>query len=228
NYEKGISAAKELGNAYMLKDLSFELSTFYRDAGEYKRAKEYLVLSNAYQPYARLQNRAIYQSEMAQLEYRLKNYKTAYGYMDSLRATMDSIYQKDVTTQVLNFEQQYETAEKENRILRLETKSKQQELAIAKSRWWTLALGAGLVLAVCVAYFWRKIGTNNKRLLIQKDLLHKEELRTMRQNERLKHYDAMLQGQEAERSRMAKDLHDGLGGLLAGVKLKLSSIVLRI
>src|SRR5699024_5168222 len=92
----------------------------------------------------------------------------------------------------------------------------------------TFALGGRLVLAVCVAYFWRKIGRNNKRLLIQKDLLHKEELRTIRQKERLNHYDAMLQGQEAERSRMAKDLHDGLGGLLAGVKLKLSSIVLRI
>lgn len=227
NYEKGISAAKELGNAYMLKDLSFELSTFYRDAGDYKRAKEYLVLSNAYQPYARLQNRAIYQREMAMLEYHLKNYKTAYGYMDSLRVTMDSIYQKDVTTKVLNFEQQYETAEKENRILRLETKNKQQQLAIAKSRWWELALGAALVLAVCVAYFWRKIGKKNKKLLAQKDLLHEEELRTIRQRERLNQYAAMLQGQEAERSRMAKDLHDGLGGLLAGVKLKLSSIVSR-
>lgn len=227
NYEEGVSAAKRLGNAYMLKDLSFELSAFYRDLGEYQKAREYLLLSNTYQPYSRLQNRAIYQREMAALEYRLGNYKTAYGYMDSLRMIMDSIYQKDVATKLLNFEQQYETAEKENRILRLETKNKQQELAIAKSHWWRLALGAGLVLAVCVAYFWRKIGRNNKRLLIQKDLLHEEELRTMRQKERLNQYDAMLQGQEAERSRMAKDLHDGLGGLLAGVKLKLSSIVAR-
>src|SRR5690606_40830436 len=35
----------------------------------------------------------------------------------------------------------------------------------------------------------------------------------------------MLQGQEQERNRIARDLHDGLGGMLAGVKLKLSSIV---
>src|SRR5690606_35030014 len=40
NYEKGIAAAKKLGNAYMLKDLSFELSTFYRDLGEYRQARE--------------------------------------------------------------------------------------------------------------------------------------------------------------------------------------------
>src|SRR5690606_18937729 len=227
NYEKGIAAAKKLGNAYMLKDLSFELSTFYRDLGEYRQAREYLLLSNDYQPYSRLQNRAVYQREMAQLEYHLGNYKTAYAYLDSLRITSDSIYQKDVAAKLLEFEQQYEAAEKENRILRLKTKNKQQELAIAKSRWWEIVLAAGLVLTVFVAYFLWKIGTKNKKLLIQNDLLHKEELRTMRQQERLSQYDAMLQGQEAERSRMAKDLHDGLGGLLAGVKLKLSSIVAR-
>jgi len=227
NYEKGIAAAKKLGNAYMLKDLSFELSTFYRDLGEYRQAREYLLLSNDYQPYSRLQNRAVYQREMAQLEYHLGNYKTAYAYMDSLRITSDSIYQKDVAAKLLEFDQQYEAAEKENRILRLKTENKQQELAIAKSRWWEIVLAAGLVLTVFVAYFLWKIGTKNKKLLIQNDLLHKEELRTMRQQERLSQYDAMLQGQEAERSRMAKDLHDGLGGLLAGVKLKLSSIVAR-
>ncbi len=33
--------------------------------------------------------------------------------------------------------------------------------------------------------------------------------------------EAMLKGQEEERSRIAKDLHDGLGGLLSGTKLSL-------
>src|SRR5690606_28666114 len=148
-----------------------------------------------------------------------------YGYMDSLLMTKHSIYQREVTAELLDVERQCETAEKENRILRLEAQNKQHELAIAQRRWWWLVLGVEYVLAMCIAYFWRKIGRNNTRLLIQKDLLHEEELRSMRQHERLNQYAAMLQGQEAERSRMAKDLHDGLGGLLAGVKLKLSSIV---
>jgi signal transduction histidine kinase len=36
--------------------------------------------------------------------------------------------------------------------------------------------------------------------------------------------DAMLKGQEDERNRLAKDLHDGLGGLLSGVKFSLSNM----
>ncbi len=36
--------------------------------------------------------------------------------------------------------------------------------------------------------------------------------------------EAMLKGQEEERSRLAKDLHDGLGGMLSGVKISFSNM----
>lgn len=227
SYHKGISSAEKLDDQYMLMDLNFELHLLYKERGEYSLAKHYLELSNQHRPYPMLRSLALYHYEMAQLEYHLRNYKSAYDQLNIASTLMDSIYQKDLATKVLNLEKQYKATEKENRILRLETKNKQQELAIAKSRWWELVLAAGMVLAVFVSYFLWKLGAKNKKLLIQNDLLHKEELRTMRQQERLSQYDSMLQGQEAERSRMAKDLHDGLGGLLAGVKLKLSSIVAR-
>src|SRR5690606_1861224 len=227
SYHKGIASAEQLGNHYMLMDLNYELHLLYKERGDYALAKHYLELSNQQRPYPMLRSIALHHYEMSQLEYHLRNYKSAYEQLDTASTLLDSIYQRDLATKVLSLEKQYKTTEKENRILRLETKNKQQELAIAKSRWWQLALGAGLVLAASIAYFWRKIGTKNKKLLIQNDLLHEKELRTVRQQERLNQYAAMLQGQEAERSRMAKDLHDGLGGLLAGVKLKLSSIVAR-
>ena len=36
---------------------------------------------------------------------------------------------------------------------------------------------------------------------------------------------AMLSGQEAERQRVSKDLHDGLGGLLASIKYKIEALL---
>ena len=36
--------------------------------------------------------------------------------------------------------------------------------------------------------------------------------------------ESILKGQEDERSRIAKDLHDGLGGLLSGVKYSLNNM----
>ncbi|MEP7319623.1 MAG: histidine kinase, partial [Panacibacter sp.] len=47
----------------------------------------------------------------------------------------------------------------------------------------------------------------------------------MHENEKqLLALNSILKGQEEERSRMAKDLHDGLGGMLSGIKLNLSSM----
>lgn len=225
SYHKGVEAAKRLGDAYILSDLNFELYALYRDLGDYKKAKHYLSLSDQTRPFELLRNMALYHYEMAKTEYQLGNFKSAYWQMDTLNVLLDSFYVTDLATKIQSLEVQHATAEKENEILRLEADNRQQELKIAKTRSWALVLGGGLLLALSVIFFTLKIGQKNKRLLQQKEQLHEEELRTIRQQEKLRQFNAMLQGQEAERNRLAKDLHDGLGGLLAGVKLKLSSIV---
>jgi signal transduction histidine kinase len=51
---------------------------------------------------------------------------------------------------------------------------------------------------------------------------HLQQLIEIEQQQRLKFGQAVLQGEEQERHRLARDLHDGLGGMLAAVKLNLS------
>ena len=225
SYHKGVEAAERLGDAYILSDLHFELYALYRDLGDYEKAKRYLSLADQARPFELLRNMALYHYEMAKTEYQLGNFKSAYLQMDTLNVLLDSFYVTDLATKIQSLEVKHATTEKENEILRLEADNRQQELKIAKTRSWTFVLGGGFLLALAVIFFTLKIGQKNKRLLQQKEQLHEEELRTIRQQEKLRQFDAMLQGQEAERNRLAKDLHDGLGGLLAGVKLKLSSIV---
>jgi signal transduction histidine kinase len=55
----------------------------------------------------------------------------------------------------------------------------------------------------------------------QQDQLQQQRIRVLEKDQLLVATDAMLKAQEEERSRMAKDLHDGLGGLLSGVKFSL-------
>lgn len=56
-------------------------------------------------------------------------------------------------------------------------------------------------------------------------IFHYRKRKIIHENEKqLIAMNSIIQGQEAERSRMAKDLHDGLGGMLSGVKLNLSSM----
>ena len=50
------------------------------------------------------------------------------------------------------------------------------------------------------------------------------QLKTLDQQRQTQVTQALLTGEENERGRLARDLHDGLGGMLAGVKLDLSRV----
>lgn len=56
----------------------------------------------------------------------------------------------------------------------------------------------------------------------QRDQLHALAMEKEKQNSKISTLTALLEGQEQERGRLARDLHDGLGGLLSGTKLQLS------
>jgi signal transduction histidine kinase len=62
------------------------------------------------------------------------------------------------------------------------------------------------------------------QLLKQSEQLKTQQVREMQKQQQLLAMQSVLKGQEEERSRLAKDLHDGVGGLLSGVKLSLSTM----
>jgi two-component system, NarL family, sensor kinase len=71
---------------------------------------------------------------------------------------------------------------------------------------------AGIIYLVFIAGLFLFIFQYRKRKII-----HEKEKQILAM-------DSIIQGQELERSRMAKDLHDGLGGMLSGIKLNLSAM----
>lgn len=64
----------------------------------------------------------------------------------------------------------------------------------------------------------------NKKIAAQKEAIQHKEIIELQQENKLLALSSMIEGQEAERMRIAKDLHDGLGGLLSTVKAHFSAI----
>lgn len=58
----------------------------------------------------------------------------------------------------------------------------------------------------------------------QREELHQFEIDKERQNSKISTLTALLEGEELERGRLARDLHDGLGGLLSSTKIQLSHL----
>lgn len=86
---------------------------------------------------------------------------------------------------------------------------------------WILGLLASLLLTLAI--FLILYNKNRRKLAVQREINLHQKLTQQEQGEKLKITQAMLNGEERERERVVKDLHDGLGGLLAGAKLNLSS-----
>ena len=72
-------------------------------------------------------------------------------------------------------------------------------------------------------FFALGLGHKNRMDEIEK-VEAKEALKLTEERQHVKHLHALSEVQERERSRFAKDLHDGLGGMLWGIKLSLSNM----
>jgi two-component system, NarL family, sensor kinase len=83
-----------------------------------------------------------------------------------------------------------------------------------------LSLVGGLLLLGGLSYLVLRQRQQRQR---QRQHEQDRQIAALHQERQLLATEAMLRGQEEERSRLARDLHDGLGGMLSTVKLYLGS-----
>ncbi|KAA2219123.1 sensor histidine kinase [Maribacter flavus] len=93
-----------------------------------------------------------------------------------------------------------------------------------KIKIWTLGLGLALLFGSVIGVLTYK-NTKRKQLLAEQGkILEEQKVATLLKDQELATIDAMIEGQEKERQRIAHDLHDDLGGLMANVKLHFNSL----
>jgi two-component system, NarL family, sensor kinase len=80
---------------------------------------------------------------------------------------------------------------------------------------------SGLVLILLLGYLNFR---NRIKMTKQKEEIQLQKIYQLEKDKQLVAVDSMLKGQEKERSRIAKDLHDGPGGLLAGTKISFMNL----
>lgn len=103
--------------------------------------------------------------------------------------------------------------EKEDRDL-AEKKSEliRKDLLLQQQNRWMGIFGAGVILLLVVSFLvWQK--------LLHRQRLQQQQLQTLEVEKAIQVLEAMMQGEEKERMRLSKDLHDGVGGLLSAVKM---------
>jgi len=172
---------------------------------------------------ARANLREIFQTR-AEIEQKAGHYQNASKYLSKRIEISDSLFKSETSEKVAEVEAKYQDEKKQEEILHLEKDKKIQALSIKQKSTLNYVLtGSVAVLLILGFLVYRNFG-HRQRLARQQGELQQQLIRELEKDKQLVAVDSLLKGQEDERSRLAKDLHDGLGGLLSGVKFSLSNM----
>jgi signal transduction histidine kinase len=129
-------------------------------------------------------------------ELALKHQQTAYQLNDSLLS-------RQKTEAVTLMEIKYRTAEKDKELIRKQLLISEQQLYLRRKNLWIYGLsGASLALTLLVFSYYRSFRHRQKVHLLK----------------------AMITGEEKERVRIGRELHDGIGGRLAAINMNFGAI----
>jgi signal transduction histidine kinase len=215
---------------YKNSDRPYRLAWCYHDLGEiYYNDRNYTLAKEAYEKSDILYTQAGYSSHLgfirkrlAELYQREGDYLKALDYTNASYRILDSLKNEESERNLRQFEVQYETEKKEQALIinQLELKQKTQERNI-----W---LGSSVFLALLGLLIFgglRQRLRQRELLSNQEAALQEQRIQQLEQEKTLLAMSSMIEGQEQERQRIAKDLHDGMGGLLTTIKAHYSTLV---
>ncbi len=144
------------------------------------------------------------------------NYKAASILRDSLVALWREKYGAEKTKIIGQVDAQYRVAEKEKQLLQKQLQLNQQRNQLKEKNLWIGGITASsLLLLTLLGSMYR----GNKR----RRRMHEQQLQVLQHQQQIAQLQAVMHGEEQERTRLARELHDGVGGMLAAIKMNLST-----
>lgn len=145
------------------------------------------------------------------------DYYKAYQFYVKYNSISDSILNEEKVKQIAEMNVMYDTEKKSQQIELLDAQNKTKDARNKLLITGIISLLIGIFIIIYILIQRNKIAKKNETIAQQKieNILNEQEIKT---------YDAMLEGQEEERKRIANDLHDRLGSMLSTVKLLFSAL----
>jgi signal transduction histidine kinase len=145
------------------------------------------------------------------------DFKNAFEYSQTAFELKDSLNSTERIKELHFLEAKFQAGKKEKEITELKLTNAEQELTVTKQNRILLLSGfitSGLLIILGFLYY-----TNH-----QKRIIAEKEKQSLEQQQQVISLQAMINGQETERTRIAKDLHDSMGGTFSTIKMHLSTL----
>ena len=131
-------------------------------------------------------------------------YKLAYEYFQKYKEVNDSAISLASKKYAAELEKKYESEKKDKQIVIQQSQLQRRTIMNY------ILFGSAAILLVFSLLAYRNYN--------QKKRLQQQRISELETEKKLTATEAVLKGEEQERTRLAKDLHDGLGGMLSGIK----------
>ncbi|MGB3155284.1 MAG: sensor histidine kinase [Chitinophagaceae bacterium] len=216
--EKKYAAAEDyllraLNIRQLLKD-SFAIALTFSDLGvamngkgDYPKAIKYLTLSNRVAEklnYPELQSNNY--NELALVAQKQGDFQKAFDFFRKRTALRDSLLGTEKTKQIEELNTKYETARKEQQIVEQKNRLRLQNFLF-------IGIGGLLLLIALLVHAQYRSFKFKKESQLQAEIMKQQEIAVR----------AVMEAEENERQRIAKDLHDGVGQMMSAAKMNLSA-----
>jgi len=213
----------ELSDSYLAYSELLASTNRYRTATDFAQRAIQLADSIAY-----LKGLRQGYTVLARIFAESNQFEKAYEAQQEAQFYQDSLLNAEKAKALKELEIRYDVQQKEIALQNLQAENELKAAATTQERRsriaWTIATGLFALLALSTLLWYRQRLAHDRLVAEQAAALQSARIEKLEQEQKLLTLDAMINGQEEERKRIAKDLHDSLGSLLSTVKLHFRAI----
>ena len=223
---KALLVSREIGHKQIEYDAFSNLAALYAEQSLYRKAILYYDSSlfslkdrNAPRSYL------ITYGNLFPIYETLGDYKNAFHYQSKYYQLNDSLFSVEKMETINDLELKYQKKENEAKILGLENENLKKDISIREKTTQRniisyTALGIFLFLILLFAFYRQHINKNR--------IIAEQQIKQLEEEKKLLAARSLVEGQEEERKRIAKDLHDGIGVLLSTAKMQFTALKSKI
>ena len=181
------------------------------DQKDFKTALKYSLLSyEIHQKSGNYSGQVESLKELSKAYSRVGDYKNAYETRVEYMGLNDSLFSANSAKEINELNVKFQTSEKEKKIAEQNLLITNKNIRL-RNLLFTL-IAAGLLISLLLALYFQRRKTFQQSLV------------TLKKEQDISLLKALMTGEEKERNRLARELHDGLGGILAAAQMQISNV----
>lgn len=191
-------------NPYYTSGIFYTMGSCYLANGDYRQAQQWLKKAFDAASKARIAEYLYYiHQKMAALHAAMHQYREAFLHQQKANELNNILLNRQKTEAVNLLEIRYRTAEKDKELIQKQLLISEQQNYLKQKNIWIYGISCGALLLTLLSFSYYRSFRHKQKVYLLK---------------------AMITGEEKERVRIGRELHDGIGGRMAAINMNFGAV----